>query len=529
MLTDIRIKEKLEKVFNTLNVKYGFPESFLKNNLLITNYNEFTVLQFLTTENQPFIIGYIIHKQVNHDTILAHLKLYPFCNIIFIYDFEMYIYKYIVASNKLENQNDFVYYKKIISSSREKMLPIDISLENIYFEAHSLIRDIDGLHADEALDEICKIIYTKIFDEENNNQYFDLSKYCCNEEIYTNINYLYKQANDYDNRVFSLRIPGYKRSRGVFDNDIHLSVPALASIVKLFSQYNFSLSKIDIKGRAFQKIITPAQRAGMGQYFTPYNIVEFVCNIVRPTSKDLILDPFCGSGHFLTQALKFVTENESENTDAKLISEFAHYKLHGIEKSDRMVRIAMTDMRLNGDGHSNIRCTDALLSFTNYNDLEENSFDIIMTNPPFGSILNKQSLPYLGEFELKTNKNKVALEILGLERCTQFLRENGKLAIILPDSIFVNPSLEKIRIWVKSKLDIFAIISLPIAAFSPFGANVKTSILFAKTKYGNKEQKDVFLGELTDIGYDASGKQTNYKEIKKMTELLTEFMMKRGW
>ena len=67
--------------------------------------------------------------------------------------------------------------------------------------------------------------------------------------------------------------------------------------------------------------------------------------------------------------------------NSKSVHEFAFNRLHGIEKSERMVRIAMTDMRLHEDGHSNIRCTDALLDMQNYPDLQAESFDIVMTNP----------------------------------------------------------------------------------------------------------------------------------------------------
>ena len=90
----------------------------------------------------------------------------------------------------------------------------------------------------------------------------------------------------------------------------------------------------------------------------PDPIVKLMVNAVAPTEKDLILDPFAGSGHFLTQCLLYVKHNATD-IDEKRFNEFAFHKLHGIEKSERMVRVAMTDMRLHGDGHSNIRCTDA--------------------------------------------------------------------------------------------------------------------------------------------------------------------------
>ena len=109
----------------------------------------------------------------------------------------------------------------------------------------------------------------------------------------------------------------------------------------------------------------------------------------------------------------------------------------------------MTDMRLHGDGHSNIRCTDSLLSFESYADLYENMFDVVMTNPPFGSNLQKDSYAYLGDYALLKNKSKIPLEALGLERAVQLLRQGGRIGIVLPDSIFVNKSYSYVRKWME--------------------------------------------------------------------------------
>ena len=139
----------------------------------------------------------------------------------------------------------------------------------------------------------------------------------------------------------------------------------------------------------------------MGQYFTPQEVIQLIVDVIQPVVTDLILDPFSGSGHFLTKSLD-VVRAKAKKTDEKLVHEFAFNKLHGIEKSDRMVRVAMTDMRLHGDGHSNIRCTDALLDFQNYPDIRPESFDVVMTNPPFGSLLGPEAISRLGKFDLGT-------------------------------------------------------------------------------------------------------------------------------
>jgi type I restriction enzyme M protein len=269
----------------------------------------------------------------------------------------------------------------------------------------------------------------------------------------------------------------------------------------------------------------------MGQYFTPEPVVRLIVDAVQPRVDELILDPFCGSGHFLSQSLDFVRRT-LDDTDGKRFHEFAFGKLHGIEKSDRMVRVAMTDMRLHGDGHSNVRRTDALLDFSNYPDLEPASFDLILTNPPFGCLLGKESIAQLGRFELAHGKSKVPLEILGLERCLQFLRPGGRLAIVLPDSILTNRGTAYVREWVKRNAKIRGIVSLPVDTFSPFGANIKTSVLFLrKWEHGESRHGDynVFLGRVDSLGYDAAGRGNANGEVSEVAGELSKFLSQEGW
>ncbi len=410
-----------------------------------------------------------------------------------------------------------------------------VKAENLFFQIHSLIRDIDGLHADDALDELCKIIYTKLYDEEttlNLNPYrMQKNLYSTNEELAASVRSLFFEATKYDLRVFSLKIPGYTRSRGVFNIPLRLSSSALVKIIEVLQDYSISSSEMDIKGRAFQKVYTPSVRAGMGQYFTPVPVIDFMVRIAKPSTNDLILDPFCGSGHFLSACLNAVKQSTSRPLNNTWF-EFAFGKLHGIEKSDRMVRIAMTDMRLHGDGHSNIRCTDALLPFSNYVDIQPNSFDLILTNPPFGSLLSKTTFSQLGDFELLRNRKSIPLEILGLERCLQFLRAGGKLGIVLPDGILGNQNTSYVRTWLRTHCKIRAIISLPIETFAPYGANIKTSILFA-TKWKDERQKDtkhlIFLGRSDMIGYDASGKRKGNSDLEEVALELENFLLEEGW
>lgn len=405
--------------------------------------------------------------------------------------------------------------------------------ERVLFDCHSFARDIDGLHVDETLDEICKVIYTKIYDERQTTKQpvgtaFKFQTYGASNasEVASNIRVLYEEAKRADIEIYSKRIPDYERSRGVFKTQIKLSDTALFKIAEKLQEFSLIDSNADIKGRAFQKVLGPAIRAGMGQYFTPDPIVELAVSIIKPKANELVLDPFCGSGHFLTKTLQYVIQHQGKTLTSHDLHEFKFFHLHGIEKSDRMVRIAMTDMMLNDDGHTNIRNQDALLSFDNYPDiiaLRENGledpavFDIILTNPPFGSIMRQETMAMMGRFSLGHKKKSLPLEILGLERSLQFLRPGGRMAIVLPEHLMKGKSVLFVREWLDNVAKIKGIFFFPEEAFTPYGAMVKTCLCIIQRLGKNEKPLNndkTFLCEIENLGYDATGRSKPGSEVR---------------
>ena len=425
------------------------------------------------------------------------------------------------------------------------LMTLSNDYERILFECHSQVRDVDGLHPDEALDEICKVIYAKIFDERNVTKQaegtpFRFQTYGASNasEVASNVRTLYEEARIADVEVYSKRIPGYEGSRGVFKHQIRLSDAALFRVVERLQEFSLIDTKTDIKGRAFQKVLGPAIRAGMGQYFTPDPIVELAVGVIQPRATDIILDPFCGSAHFLTKALEFVVEKQKNGLTPHDLHEFKFFHLHGIEKSDRMVRIAMTDMMLHDDGHTNVRNQDALLSFDNYPDVialrddgkeDPAVFDIILTNPPFGSIMKREAMEMLGRFDLGHKRKSLPLEVLGLERSLQFLKPGGKLAIVLPEHMMKGKSALFVRKWIFEVARIKAIFFFPEEAFNPFGAMVKTCLcVLQKFKEGEVAPDDdpTFLCEVQNLGYEATGRSKAGIEV---SDAIAEFHAQVGW
>ncbi len=453
-----------------------------------------------------------------------------------------------LPSYGIKGQSKFKLIRELpdgIETGETGLQKIDGKYDKVLFECHGIVRDIDGLHADEALDELCKVIYAKIFDERTTTKQksgaeFRFQTYGASNasEVASNIRVLYEEARNADIEIYSKRIPGYERSRGVFKHQVRLSDTALYGVVEKLQDFSLIDSNSDIKGSAFQKVLAPAIRAGMGQYFTPDPIVQLAIGIIQPKAEDLILDPFCGSGHFLTRSLQYVIFNQGKTISNHGLYEFKFFHLHGIEKSERMVRIAMTDMMLNDDGHTNIRNQDALLSFDNYPDIialrddgekDPSVFDVIVTNPPFGSIMRQESMEIIGRFQLGHKKKSLPLEILGLERSFQFLKPNGRLAIVLPEHLMKGKSTKFVRDWLFGIAEIKAIISFPEEAFTPYGAMVKTCLcIFRKLKPREKENKEqkAFLCQVDNLGYDATGRKKVGSEVDSV---ISEFHRQVGW
>ena len=184
--------------------------------------------------------------------------------------------------------------------------------------------------------------------------------------------------------------------------------------------------------------------------------------------------------------------------------DFAEKRLFGIEVNDSIARVAKMNMIIHDDGHSNVISNDALVDFDvlyrQHSGFEKEKFDAILTNPPFGATIKQTELPYLENYELGKGNASQKTEILFLERCFEFLKwETGKLAIILPDGILTNSSLQYVRDYIERHFQILAVVSLPQIAFSHYGAGVKTSILFLrKFSAAEYERYQASINQITE-------------------------------
>ena len=356
------------------------------------------------------------------------------------------------------------------------------------------------------------------------------------------------------------------REPDVFTDSINIEPSVLAQCVEHIEGISLNRTELDTKGVAFEEFMGSFFKGDFGQYFTPRELIAFAVAMLDPKRNQMVLDPACGSGGFLLYSLDHVRRKADErfpqhDTDRDQAldhnaywQEFAQNNLYGIEINEELARVAKMNMIIHDDGHTNIVGHDALdfpesIAAKN-RELTGGKFDIILTNPPFGAVIRRTEKGdgYLEQFELmhflgkgyplyteitgdaeNTDRrlipksvrlrSSIKTEIAFLERIHSFLKpKDGRVAVVLPDGILTNSSLQGVRHWLLNHFQLLAVVSLPQFAFSHYDAGVKASIVFLRRLGDGETVSDaepVFMALAENIGYDATGRQTFHSTVEQ--------------
>jgi len=418
-------------------------------------------------------------------------------------------------------------------------------LTRVFKQAHNALWAGGELNPSEAFDELDKLIFCKIWDERNTKRG---EPYKFQVIIAKD-----KEGNDITNEALLARIKelyeeGRKKDPEVFKDGIRLNPSKVRTVVGYLEKINLNKTDLDSKGRAFETFMGSFFRGDFGQYFTPRPIVKFIVDTLPITKDSFVLDTSCGSGGFLLHALdkvrreadKAFMNDEGEidkddiNDHHKYWHDFAEKNLYGIEINEQIARVAKMNMIIHDDGHTNVISTDGLNpidTIASINDrFKFNHFDFIITNPPFGSTIKQTEKAYLHQYgfgvketnwlDLKSTEDKKrdnqSTEVLFIEQAHRFLKEGGYLAVVIPDGILTNSSLQYVRDGIEDMYRIVAVVSMPQTAFSATGAGVKSSVLFLK-KYSAKQSARIKL--LKESLKDDTKKSLGYeKEVRKLEE-----------
>ena len=321
-------------------------------------------------------------------------------------------------------------------------------------------------------------------------------------------------------------------------DSITLDERSLGYVVGELQLYSLQDSSRDAVGDAFEVFIGPALKGGQGQFFTPRNVVKMLVEMIDPKVDERVMDPACGSGGFLVEGLRHVwlqveergeelgwPEQEIEAEKQKV----AIKNFRGIDKDDFLSKVAKAYMAILGDGRGGVFCENSLDRPLNWaedarSSIQLDTFDVVLTNPPFGKKLAIDSRDILGQYELGHKwrhrsrddqfvkgvlHDRQPPQLLFIERCLELLRPGGRLGIVLLESIFGMPKYRYVVDFLEKRTKIRAVVTMPEDLFQPY-THAKCCIVVCE-KNGSPHsdsQHDIFMAEVRWCGHDSRGNPT---------------------
>lgn len=382
--------------------------------------------------------------------------------------------------------------------------------DNLLFafrRCHNYIAGNAGMHKDDAFWELLKVIFSKIEDERSGTINF----YVTPSELKDKTKASATKARI--QKLFQSRVVA--KYPKIFNSDetktIELSADVLAYVVSQLQGYSLLASPVDVKGIAYEEIVGSNLRGDRGEFFTPRNACRMAVEMLDPQADQRVIDPACGTGGFLitamNHALKVLREqeaslwNDPDNPTSYEIEELyrkrAEYLstcVYGIDLNPALVRAAKMNMVMNNDGAGGLFRENSLSNPHTWAPesaaaIQMGSFDLVFTNPPFGANIVIDDVNILSQFELaavwdtdetgklsiRRDKNGEPVlqisqppEILFIERCVQLLKPGtGKMAMVIPNGILNNPSLEYVRSWLLLNAQLIAVVDMQRDLFQP--------------------------------------------------------------
>jgi type I restriction enzyme M protein len=435
---------------------------------------------------------------------------------------------------------------------------------------HNAIRDSDKLDPASAFDELSKLLFLKAAEDERELRAGRGSRNALTVAMVDQWDKLGRgQANTYVNNWFSAATS--ELFPDVFDDGpkIELSPTAIMSILPLLDPFHVKGGDLDVKGRAFEEFLpTQLRGKGLGQFFTPRPVVNFISELAEVSIQDVVVDFACGSGGFLIKAFEKMrssldllpagTLTRIGTSQEALLNDIKDRQLFGIDAEPRAARTAKMNMLMWGDGRRVVR-GNALAALdhsgnpyavVNYDPKSAGSgCTLIMANPPFGA--QEKDPLVLSQYDLGARlKAKISqkTEILFIEKGLRLLRPEGRMIIVLPMGLMGADTYADVRNYILSRADIRAIVSLPTHTFSQSGVpTVNTCVLYVqkfteskaklfKGRYGKLADSEavsllkadpdfdygIFMASAEHIGFEPSGRVIGSGSDKNDLDLILE-------
>jgi hypothetical protein len=302
-----------------------------------------------------------------------------------------------------------------------------------------------------------------------------------------------------------------QRTRIFHPNDrdvILLSDETVFAVVAELAPFRILGDNVDLLAKALQIFRTAALKSGEGQYLTPLRIIRPAVMALEITSQDKVIDPACGTGGFLVEALRQVAINEfpSENESWNLIK-WANDNLYGVDKDDIGVKLTRATMVAMRDGSTHALLGDAIRlnqwsqKFPKLSQelgkpeapYVHEQFTVAVTNPPFGESLKVKAADCraagysISSFAaMKGAQDFADLEIglVYLELAHRLLVLGGRMGIVLPETYFFSHSYRWLPSWLEGRLELRGMLNIPMEAFEEFCRAKTNFYIFEKVGEG---------------------------------------------
>ncbi len=329
-------------------------------------------------------------------------------------------------------------------------------------------------------------------------------------------------------------------------DDLEITPAHLVRALRPLIGWRLSGSDLSWLDATLERLLSRDAKGSLGQYFTPREVIRLCVNILNPSASDLVIDPACGSGGFLFEAVQHAQRTSGEvpqclgvdlssksiRVAALLAAALSDSTIH-VSKSNSLDGRGLeafcpaewSPFLVEGVGSSTRRAT----SWGAWNRL---GCDVLLTNPPFAGDLDEPDLLDAYESQQASGgKRTVSREHLFLERAVNMLKPGGRLAIVLPQGILANTSAAYLRSWVLSKCKVVAVVGLHPFAFLPYTA-VKTSILIVEKPLSARqlsEDYQVLFTVSKNPGKDSSGRKVSDSDYREIENAICGFAASVGY
>lgn len=404
------------------------------------------------------------------------------------------------------------------------IVPVDLKLA--FRRCHNAIYRT-GIDSEDIALDMVRIILSKIEDESSVNEECDFH---ITKEEFDN-----EHSRDLAcTRVRKLFYAVRDRYKDVFTptEEITASNAQLAVVIAQLQQYSFMDSPHDVIGTAYEVYVASHLKGERGQYFTNRLVVNMMVKMASPTEKDIILDPACGSGGFILASMNYIFDcidaSARSKTAKEVLKRSVVHQLFGVDISPKLVKIAKANMLLGKDGHGGIEHANSLDSVAKlsakFNQLcGIGKPSIILTNPPFGSghdlrikeanLLaqykngHQWEMSDIGELKYSEKLNDrvgVAPELLFMEKCLDWVKEDGIIGIVMAKGQLDNREALAVRKTICQKAQILAVVNLHEDTFEPFCGS-KASVIFLRKTSRPLPDYRIFMAISNKVGQTSRG------------------------